>query len=167
MICFLQMEWIRLKREVIKKQLKNVSPTFLRKLAREGLKEYREFKILADQHLCHKELREDDFAQSLKADHLLKGMLIVISRSVIFQTDTAVFDDAEPMINLTHQKKASVRSNHASEKLIKIDLLKYGRIALFQLHNPRACLEHPVSLTCPFRSIYYRELKTSCANLAA
>jgi len=48
---------------------------------------------------------------------LLKGVLLVINRPVIFQMAAAAFDDTESLINLTHEKKSSVLSNPCTGKI--------------------------------------------------
>jgi len=45
------------------------------------------------------------------APRVHQGVLLVINRPVIFQMAAAALDDAESLINLTRQKKSSVRSN--------------------------------------------------------
>ena len=61
--------------------------------------------------------------------HLLKRVALVSSAPFIHQIVASAFDDAELLVNFSHQKEPPSDVIFAPAKSMKMDLLKSGRIA--------------------------------------
>lgn len=71
-----------MNKEIIKEQLKNMSPFFIRKLAREALKKYREIRNFKDRCWAKKELTENEIRQSLKNGGVQEGDVLLVHSSL-------------------------------------------------------------------------------------
>ena len=71
-----------MNKELIREQLKNIAPIFIRKLARGGLKKYRKMRNTMDRRLRSEALMQNDILQSLENGGIRQGDVLLVHSSL-------------------------------------------------------------------------------------